>query len=414
MLGFLGAWFFLILAPTSSFVPVRDAAFDHRMYLPLAAIVIGVILAVDHLWRQLLAESWRTHAKSPLFRTAPLILATICTLALGLVTAERNKDYETPATIWRDVVAKRPNNARAKNNLANFVGLGGDVAQAKELIEEALRIDPEYADAHASLGNLFRRQERYEESISEYRQAVRIQPHHALAQAGWAESLLNLDQPREALPHYIAAAEASPDDAGARYLLAGCLRKLGDSIDAIEQYQEAIRLEPTFVTAHNNLASLLAKVGRTDEAIQHFQRALQLQPSHASAHTNLGMAYLKKRMLKEAIAEWREGVRWDPYQEKILANLALVLATNADADIRNGGDAVEFARRAVKLADRPDANILAILAAAQAETGDFNSALESANQALALAESRDNKKLVDDLHEKLKLYRSGRPYHEQQ
>ncbi len=414
-IGFLGAWFFVILAPTSSLIPIRDAAFDHRMYLPLAAVILLAVLAAHRAWQWVLDESGANELNSRLLQWAPpLVLLTTLAAALGVATAWRNQAFASQAVAWKDVVNKRPDNARAKNNLANYLAQKREFEAAEDLLKQAIQIDPQYADAHASLGNLYRTKDRYYDAIDEYRLAIRNQPRHALAYDGWGQALMNLDQPREALPKFVAAAEYLPDDAGIRFHLADCLRQLNDAKNAIAQYQEAIRLEPNFSGAENEFGSMLANQGDLDRAIEHYRRAIAIAPNYGLAHSNLGTAYYKKRLVKEAVAEWRESLRWAPENQEVLSSLALTLATAADPTLRNGGEAVEFAERAVKLSKIPDANTLAILAAAYAEAGDFPKAVDAGEQAWTLADSRGQEQLAEGLRPKLRLYRSGKPYHEPQ
>ena len=106
--GFLGAWFFVILAPTSSIMPIVDLAFEHRMYLPLAAVAAAAVCGVFLLSRRLPPRqvAW-----------AGLALAGLALAALAYRTAQRNQDYENMTLMWNQVVALRPENGRALSNL---------------------------------------------------------------------------------------------------------------------------------------------------------------------------------------------------------------------------------------------------------------------------------------------------------
>lgn len=105
--GFLGAWFFLILAPTSSFIPILDPSFEHRMYLPLAAVIAGAVLATARLLA-LTAGGAGARAGGALALTAVLLL--------GAATLRRNHDYRSFLSIWADTAWKRPLNPRARSN----------------------------------------------------------------------------------------------------------------------------------------------------------------------------------------------------------------------------------------------------------------------------------------------------------
>ncbi len=147
-LGYLGAWFFLILAPSSSFVPIADLAFEHRMYLPLAAIVVLVVILVF-----LLVERIATRFNQPrrfgAYVTA--LMALGIAVALTARTIQRNRDYRSPAAIWADVIRQRPGNARAHNNLGRIFAIQGDLESAIEHYAKALKYTPDYADARKNL-----------------------------------------------------------------------------------------------------------------------------------------------------------------------------------------------------------------------------------------------------------------------
>ncbi len=106
-MGISGAWFFVILAPTSSFVPINDLAFEHRMYLPLAAVVTGVVAGG---W---VAGQWliRRGVISLLgLEAIGGLLVMFASIALGFLTFQRNVDYESQVSIWEDTAAKAPGN----------------------------------------------------------------------------------------------------------------------------------------------------------------------------------------------------------------------------------------------------------------------------------------------------------------
>ena len=110
-LGFLGVWFFLILAPTSSVLPVADIAFEHRMYLPLAAIVTLAVLAGHAgVKRAFDALRWPANCLSAVFFS----LAALIVFALAAMTWQRNKDYESEFSIWLDTTHKAPANPHAQ------------------------------------------------------------------------------------------------------------------------------------------------------------------------------------------------------------------------------------------------------------------------------------------------------------
>ena len=152
MWGFLGAWFFLALAPTSSIMPIADAAAERRMYLPLAAVIAFMVIG-----GYALAERWlrrRTAATGRISAAALVIVAALVIAAtLGALTARRNLVYRSELSIWNDTVSKRPENPRGGAFLQGGLssGLGGRAADAGDGRRAAGAV-PSGADAGDAAG----------------------------------------------------------------------------------------------------------------------------------------------------------------------------------------------------------------------------------------------------------------------
>ena len=177
--AFLGAWFFLILAPSSSFIPIGDAAFEHRMYLPLAAVVAAVVVAGYVAGRRLLGR-----------RALAVIgcgLVVAGAVALGSATAHRNRLYHNPLAMWRDVADKRPENPRARYNVAILLLERSQAEQALDWFHSALHIRPDYIAAHAGLADALDRLGRYPDAEAAYRRVLADRPDHphALNNLAW-------------------------------------------------------------------------------------------------------------------------------------------------------------------------------------------------------------------------------------
>ncbi|MBI3333486.1 MAG: tetratricopeptide repeat protein [Candidatus Omnitrophica bacterium] len=184
--GFLGAWFFLILSPTSTFIPNRDPAVEHRMYLPLAAVIALVVIGGIEALRALFPFRRR------LARNLAIGLAAASAITLGAMTLRRNQDYRSETAIWSDVVEKRPQNPRAHSTLGAYLAEQGRLEEAIRHQEKALSIDPTHAQAHVNLGNALFRQGKLEEAARHYEEAARLCP-------GWLEPRYNLGRVRRAI-----------------------------------------------------------------------------------------------------------------------------------------------------------------------------------------------------------------------
>ncbi|HVT82589.1 MAG TPA: tetratricopeptide repeat protein [Phycisphaerae bacterium] len=292
--GFLGAWFFAILAPSSSVVPlVTQTIAEHRMYLPLAAVVTAVAVAI------------RTVAGH---RTG-WILAGLAGLA-GFGTYLRNEDYRSAETIWRDTIAKQPDNERAYYGLAMICDEQGRMAEAIGHYETALRLKPDYANAHSNLAHDLTASGRMEEAVTHYEEMARLEP--ALAD-----------------PHIH---------------LGALLVRLGRFDEAIREYDIVLRMLPSSGEDHFNLAQVEFRVGRLPEAISHYESAVKFKPGVAEMHFRLGNARLRAEQLETAVGDYREAVRLDPNLYEAQMNLAGVLVL-----LNRPREAVEVYERALQL-----------------------------------------------------------------
>jgi tetratricopeptide (TPR) repeat protein len=221
-----------------------------------------------------------------------------------------------------------------------------------------------------------------------------------------AAELAAKGQDEAAIAEWKKALEINPEDPMANNNLGTHLLKRGQLDEAISHFAKAVDLKPDYADAQNNLGIVLLQKGRVGEAVLHLEKAEEFNPRNTQTYYNLGAAFYMQKRIPEALAEWRAGLRVDPDDLPLLGQTAWVLATNPEASVRNGGEAVELAVRAVKLSGAKDPIALDTLAAAYAEAGRFAEAVETARQALALAPESS----TEDLKARIALYEANRPF----
>ncbi|OFZ80865.1 MAG: hypothetical protein A2583_03925 [Bdellovibrionales bacterium RIFOXYD1_FULL_53_11] len=169
--AFAGVWFFIFLAPTSSFLPINDAAFEHRMYLPLMAVCALAVVSIHRL--SLLILKNRTGP-----RTFIIAMILICA-TLGAATFARNEDYRSESALWQDNIEKRPASFRARSNLAGIIAreaLSGRAAMppgryearkktALELLKTAAALNPDNWEEYFTLGTTYGKFGEYKEAV---------------------------------------------------------------------------------------------------------------------------------------------------------------------------------------------------------------------------------------------------------
>ena len=287
-IGFAGAVFFAVLAPSSSVIPVATQIMaEHRMYLALAPVLALLVLGLYH---------WLGRG---------IIIAGVgWAVVLAGLTVQRNMDYRSELSLWQDSVAKCPGSARAQNNLGKALYDLGRIPEALAHIEESLRLGPPLAAAHFNLGLILARRGRREEARSQYEEAVRLNPEYAEAQLNLGVCLLEADKIAEALPYLTAAARLKPDLPEAHCNLGNALARSGRLAEALGEYAAALRLRSDYALAHYNYGNALLTLGRNEEAVVQYQAAVRLQPGNPDAHDNLGIALRKVDRLDEAREEF--------------------------------------------------------------------------------------------------------------
>ncbi|CAM9935669.1 unnamed protein product, partial [Phaeothamnion confervicola] len=274
--GFLGAWFFMILSPTSSIVPLRDLVFEHRMYLPLAGVIALLVLAVHAGAKELTRRGWLAPGSACLLGIGVLAVLVV---ALGTTTFLRNNDYASGISIWQDTLLKAPDNPRVHFGLANALSEKDALDKAIEHYREALRLKPDYAEAEYNLSVVLAARKQVDELAKA--------PGSPGARVNLGYELARMGRNEEAIVHYLEALKLRPGYPEALLNLGNAEAALGRSESAIGRYREVLKALPDSAEAHNNLGAMLAGRGDIENAHREFREALRINPAYADARANL-------------------------------------------------------------------------------------------------------------------------------
>ena len=308
--GFPGACFFALLAPSSSVVPlVTQTVAEHRMYLPLAAVMVGMVAAV--------------HAVAG--RRGLLVLLALAA-GLGGLTVRRNRDYRTEFVVWNDVVTKWPDNARAQVRLGILLFEAGRVDEAIVHYRRALQAEPHNPDVLNSLGHALFEQRRLPEAIDCYERALQARPDFPEVHNNLGLALAESGRLAEAMDHYRAAIQLKPGYDKPHNNLGIALLQLGRLEAAAGQFAIATEINPHFADAQMNLGNVRFQAGRTAEAIDRYERAIRDQPGLADAHANLAVALASEGRTGEAIRECETVLRLEPGNPRAARMLAALRA----------------------------------------------------------------------------------------
>jgi protein O-mannosyl-transferase len=336
-LAFLGSWFFVTLAPSSSVVPVfTEVGAERRVYLALAAVVVLAVAGVRWFAQRYAPQQAGT--------AAPVILCGIATV-FSVLTWQRNAVYADPIHLWESVVQARPH-CRAHVNLGVLLKDAGrrdeaiaefrsaldgcpeahyslaleaeadrQFAEAEHHYREYVRLRYNAVDvarAHKLLGRLLRRQRRLPEAEAEFRTAIRIVADDPDAHAGLADVLFDANQLAAATEEYRRALALRPANAMAHGNLALALMRQGLAAEALAEFRLAAQAAPSDPRAHQNLATALMSLQRPDEGIVEYRRAIALGDGNPAAHAGLALALAEHGRVPEALPEFRRALELNP------------------------------------------------------------------------------------------------------
>ncbi|MDH3717174.1 MAG: tetratricopeptide repeat protein [Planctomycetota bacterium] len=321
-IGFLLIGFFLVLAPSSSFLPIRHVAFEHRMYIPSAAVIALAVLATYAILMKLPGRD----AVRP--ATAGRIAGGLLAVTLvGLVTAtvSRNEDYRDAQRMWASVVAVQPDNVGAINNLAQALYAKGQTQAALEMLRRGEQLQQHHPAIQASMGDLLVKEGEKQQSAG----------HGAAANAMFREAARRCQRALLVWPH----------DATVHFNTGVAYEKLGIWDQAIQHYRQAIQFRPRDVVAHINLGVVLSHSGQADEALKAYRRALQIDPANVNVLSNFGVTLAQQKQFNEATQHLQRATELDPHALHVWENLTLVYA-----DAGQYRDAINTARQAATVA----------------------------------------------------------------
>jgi tetratricopeptide (TPR) repeat protein len=314
-------WYLGMLVPVIGIVQISFYAHaDRYTYLPQ----IGLYLLLTWLIADFCSR----------MRHRLLILGSISGVILAaLIYCARAQAcyWKDSETLWTHTLACTSDNSIAHNNLGNALLRKDKVDDAIAQFQQALQINPGYAEAHNDLGAALLQQGKVDEAIAHYQQALQIEPGSGNAHYNLGNVLLRKGKVDDAIAQFQQALQINPDDADARNNLGDALLQKGSVDEAIAQFQKAQQIKPDAETCYS-LGNALVQKGSVDEAISCFQKALQINPDYADAHVNLGGALLQKGAVDEAISQFQQALQINPSDVEARNNLGGALLQKGRVD----------------------------------------------------------------------------------
>ncbi len=323
----------------------------------------------------------------------------------------------------------------------------------------ALKLEPDHADTNELRGMILLSLNKYDEALKSFDRSSELSPEAPLPYQHRGELYRQKGDMQKALEQLTKALELSPKNISTLLVRAGVYYELKQPEKALEDIDKAIELQPTLAQPHLMKVEILASTNHLDEAIAHLQKLLKTAPDNELILDRLGAFYLMAnrprkaiesatqilshdpdnfaaRRLRadaylnigkhaEAIADFDKALTQKEDDEGLLNNYAWVLATSPDDKLRDGSKALKLATKAAEASGYETPHILSTLAAAYAETGDFDNAMKWSQKAVEISQKEvaaakpedDKAKLEADrdmLKKELEGYRERKPVRERQ
>ena len=304
--AFAGAWFFLVLAPSSSVLPIpTEVAAEHRMYLPLAAVVAAAVLGIHALAGRVPGLRRNTEAA--------LVVVLAVAAAFGGMTHARNLVYQSNEALMRDTVSNRPQNVRARVALGAELLSAGRFADAERELSVAAGLggsDKARAQASMHLGSALCAQGKLEAGIGRLNHTLELDPTLAEAHALLGEAHSSRGEQALARTHFVRAADGLPDNAAILRRAAWFLATARDAASrdgrkAVALAERAVRLtDRRDALALEALMAAYAEQDRFGEAVAAGREAVAV--AQAQGNDRLARGFQQELALCEAGLKLRE------------------------------------------------------------------------------------------------------------
>ena len=273
-------WYLVTLVPVIGLVQVGGQAMaDRYTYIPYFGLFLVVVwIAADGL------EARRAPA------ALAVALAVAPLIGLGIIAYRQTLYWRDSFALFGHALSVTRDNAAIEYNLGVALARRARTDEAAVRFAEAVRIWPEFTQAHLNLGAAQAARGKLDEAAAAYTQALALRPGSAQAELSLGGVLARMDRLEEARPHLERAVALDPSNARALTNLGLVELRRGRTREALDHLERAVALDPRSAEAVNNLGLALLVSGRAREAALRFEHALALDPSYATARENLRRA----------------------------------------------------------------------------------------------------------------------------
>ena len=277
-------WYLGTLVPVIGLIQIGSQAMaDRYTYLPSIGIAIMLSWGVPYLFK---------HEKER--RAIILPVALIALAILAFLTWRQCGFWKNSETLFSHALQVTNNNYLAHNNLAFYLNKKGNLKEAIDHCNEAIRIKPVYTEAYNNRGFAYTKLGQYHLAINDLSKTIRMKPDYPNAYNNRGTCFDKTGQYQRAIDDYNEAIRLKPNYAEAYYNRGNMYANAKpDQCElAIMDYNEAIRLKPDYADAYNNRGICFEKTGQQQRAIDDYNKAIRLKPDSYDAYYNRALIYL--------------------------------------------------------------------------------------------------------------------------
>jgi tetratricopeptide (TPR) repeat protein len=331
--------------------------------------------------------------------------------ARGLVYADLKQPDKALADLAK-AIELEPDNAATYQAQALLLAQLKKYDEALVSLDKAQEILPGSVSPLQIRAQIHAQQKNLEAALHDLNQALSRQPENVAVLLLRASLYLEMDKPDAALADVDRALELQPDYDRARRLRAAVLAKAGKLDQVIKELETLLAKSPKDVKLQAQLAMLYTVQKNPKKTAELYTAILAQKPDEVEALSGRANALLGMGKHAEAIADYDKALKLEPDDSGMLNNLAWVLATSPDDKLRDGKRAIELATKACELTEYKAAHILSTLAAAYAETGDFETAVKWSKKAVELGKDDAEPEVQESLTKELQGYEAKKPFRE--
>jgi tetratricopeptide (TPR) repeat protein len=297
--GFL--WALLTILPTSSLIPLKQIAVEHRTYLP--GVGLSLVFAAMFSWAL---------AKHRNF----IFPVSILLILFSILTLNRGLDFRSRIDIWKDTIKKSPAKALVHNNLASAYLDAKRHDEARTHLVKVLKLNPNHIEGHLNLGHILVAEENWAAAQQYFDNALALGTEKPVAYFNAGLCRLLQGAPRQAIAFMQKAVDLKPQDASFHFHLGNAYKDLGQSDKALHAFRQTLKIEPDHLQAHNNSGVIYWNLKMFDFAETEFKSGLKEDANHPEIHNNLASLYLVTTRYPEAIRHLKRLVELQPENQK--------------------------------------------------------------------------------------------------